>query len=113
MGLTFVNVRGEPVSIDPQGKLKAARRPAKDVYHKGWRVVGISPQQQANARAAHATSPDRNKPFDMAAFLRAAKPVPVRSKPYELFTAALACAEMAAKAGWIGAHAVEVAKGGR
>lgn len=113
MGLVYVNHRGERISTDAGGKAPKSRRPRVDVYHKGWRAVGFSPAQLAEARAAHARSADANKPFDEGMWMRNAKPVPIRSKPYELFSAAQECAELAAKAGWKGAHVVEIAKGGR
>lgn len=110
MSMTFVNHRGEPVLLTPVKAPARSSRPAADAYHKGWLVVGYSPTQLAQARAAHEhEAPD--KPFDEAAYMRKAKPVKARSQPYQIFSSAEECAEMLRRAGWRLVQVTAKAKG--
>lgn len=113
-GLTFVNLRGESVSVAP---IKAPTRPPplRDAFHKGWQVVGFSPDHLAEAKRMHAADPARkidNKLFDEVAFMRTSKPRKVRSKAYEVYAAALDCADLARTAGWKSVSTPLQAKGG-
>ncbi len=112
--MDFINIHGRPLSVSPAGTPTPARkaRPIGSVFHKGWRVVGYPPGAIRRASEEHASSPEaRHRPFDEEAWCRANKPKSVRSKPYELASAAALCASMAERAGWDRVRVVEVAKG--
>lgn len=105
MGLEFVNLRGEPVMLLPQ-KTSPTKKLQVDAYHKGWMVVGFSAEHLAEGRHLHDAAQSGQadtvvrKPFDEAIFMRVSKPRKVRSKPYEVYSAAEACAELARRSGW-------------
>ncbi|MBN9410854.1 MAG: hypothetical protein J0H69_17050 [Burkholderiales bacterium] len=107
--LNFVNVHGDPVSI--AGASKKLKRPAKDPvsFHNGWRVIGIPPgaeeearrAREAAARTARSEGLAKLPPeFDLEHWRMTFKKKPVRSKPYELESAARECKSLAEKAGW-------------
>lgn len=116
MPLDFVNIDGKPMNIATAtaaaGKKK--RAPAKKTvkppksYHNGWRVTGLPPGAMEKAKEAHAKVVDmaaraggRLIPaFDPVSWLAGAKLKPVRSKPYEIQSAAMDCKALAEKAGW-------------
>lgn len=114
--MNFVNIHGDSVSIE---RLKAAapkvarKTDGPGVYHKGFRVVGVPPGALESAAQGHArvVAMAANaggapiKPFDPAGWLLTFRKKPVRAKPYELYSAADLCTDMARKAGWT---AVEV-----
>ncbi|HOW46103.1 MAG TPA: hypothetical protein P5305_01445 [Rubrivivax sp.] len=108
--MQFVNIHGEPVTIGPP--LPAKKRPAAvgQQYHKGWHVVGYSPDQLLAARLVHERG-GSPKPFDPVAWMLEHKPLRVRSKPYELHLAARECAALATAAGWHDVRVVAKAKG--
>ncbi len=121
MSMTFVNLRGEPLAVTPGKAIKKVSAGFAESYHKGWVVVGYSPDQLAEARRQHAVASaaavksggPSHAPFDEVAYMRAAKPRKVRSKPYEIFEAAEACADLARRAGWKMVQSVAKAKGGQ
>lgn len=84
MPLKFVNIHGQEVTTQAE-KIK---QPPKEVkpHHKGWRVMGIPPSDEA----AKATPEELN----------AMKLKPVRSKPYVLPQAAQEAAPLAERYGW-------------
>jgi hypothetical protein len=110
--LTFVNINGDPVSMN-LGAVPKKPRAEKGSYHNGWRVVGIPPGSLEEARRDHeatnrlAKSP---KPWDEGNWLMNCKKKPVRAKPYEIPEAASQCKAMAEKAGWLRVEVVEVKK---
>lgn len=79
-------------------------------------MTGVKPGLLEEARGAHASlqasarkvGGQDIKDFDEMAWLRSAKRSPVRSKPYTLNDAALQCAELATKAGWIDVRVQEI-----
>jgi hypothetical protein len=103
--LQFVNHRGEPMEMGPTSKAPVKKAPlTNSSFHKGWDVLGFSPEQIAEARRLHDTAPvddgHERKPFDEAAYLRNSKPRKARSKPYGVLEAAEQCAVLMRKAGW-------------
>ena len=110
MELTFVNINGEVVDT---ASLKRTKRKASSYdksFHKGFRVVGVSPEQMAYAvREFSVKFP--GTAFNEIEFLRNARRKPVRSRPYELRQAADECLELAKKSGWSGLQVIEVMKG--
>jgi hypothetical protein len=114
MGLQFVNLKGEPIAISPGKPAKKAKGAAPDSYHKGWHVVGFSPQQLAEARHLYEKSPPSDgKPFDEGSFMRTSKPIKVQSAPFVIHESAEVCAELARKQGWKLVQLVAKAKGGK
>lgn len=119
--MEFVNLNGQVLDTS-KGRIKAraSTKPKPDVYHKGWLVVGFSPEHLAEAKRLHdadaASQVDplrRAKPFDPHQHMRIAKPKKARSKPYEVADAAEECAVLMRRAGWQLVQVVPVAKGGR
>lgn len=107
--MDFVNLKGHPLDVSGAGaKKKTSRSTATGEYHKGFRAVGFSPDQLAAARRRYEQDTiDRRRaghfvpPFDEEAWMNQSQPKPIRSKPYEVMSAAQACADIAAKqAGW-------------
>lgn len=121
--MQFVNIHGQPIVgiSSASTPAKKSSRAQADSFHKGWRVVGFSPEQLAEAKldheksiaAARAAGNEPPKPWDEALYMRQAKPRKVRSKPYEIHEAALECKALAERGGWKGVIAVPVAKGGK
>ena len=115
MSLSFVNIHGHQISTAPV-KATKPQPGAPDAFHKGWQVVGYSPEHLASGRLEHFAEqrdkPDP-KPFDEVVFMRTNKPRPVRSKPYEVYEAAEHCAELAGRLGWKLVQAVAKTKGAR
>lgn len=127
MSLTFVNCFGKKIT---EGQMAAMRTHGQEqerlrraaakgevvAAHKGWRVTGVKAGLLEKARAAHASlhasarkaGGQDIKDFDEMAWLSRAKRSPVRSKPYSLNDAALQCAELATKAGWIDVRVQEI-----
>lgn len=119
MSLSFVNLHGDPISQTKIAAMRAAgaeaerarRQAAKptEKSHKGWRVVGIPPGLLEAAQAEHSAVAEKareagfagDKPFNQAEWLRKQRRQAVRSKPYILREAAVQCADLATKAGWI------------
>lgn len=109
MSLNFVNIHGQPVSVAPVKRQAASKAQAGD-YHKGYRVVGFAPLRMASAQAEHerleeaaakASPHYKPQPWSADAYMARSKPSAVRSKPYELASAAEQCAEMARRSGWL------------
>lgn len=130
--LTF-SVGGQSVTAG-QLKANAPRRPAAAkretlkrvddrndaIYSDGFVVLGYTPDQMAaldidyRCECAKAKRDCKApKPIDefTISWLRKNKPKRVRSRPYELESAAEACADLARKAGWSRVHVDEVLKG--
>lgn len=116
--LSYVNIYGRPVSVAPPIEVKKKARAQPDAYHKGWRVMGIPPGNLEKAQQEHIKkardAEKRGKPiadFDQGAWLAKAKKKPVRSKPYEVMTAAMQCKDLAERGGWLALELAEVTKG--
>lgn len=129
--LTFININSQPVEIPVGTKKRAVKRIASvndEGFHKGWRVVGIPGDALRQAEQDHprliADAESWNRrvqqergigkavsvpgPWDADKWLNEAKLRPVRSKPYEILSAANECAELARKAGWLRVSLQEV-----
>lgn len=132
MGLQCVNIHGQPITqaaMDTMasiGKRQTAIRrnrtdPDKPAgYHRGWRVIGFSPEQVQAARegrrrmrelALKSGSSDIPPPFNLDSFLKKHKGRPARAKPFELYESAVQCKELAEKAGWLNVEIIALAKG--
>ncbi|WP_431509770.1 hypothetical protein [Variovorax sp. DAIF25] len=124
--LEFVNIFGD--KVDTTKRIKPAKRESTgpEKYHKGWRVIGVSPEAIAAAKdereraiqAAKKRNADYERgtntrlgraavppPFDESEWIKSAPLKPARSKPFEVPEAAQLCFDMAKKAGW---HRVEM-----
>lgn len=115
MTFQFVNCYGTPLHICKvsQSQHFPAQKPKPDSYHKGWKVQGIPPGALEKARYRHSmlvSAGRESKPFSEADWLRNATRKPVRAKPYSIPDAAQACAELAAKAGWLQVEVVAIEK---
>lgn len=131
--LTFININSQPVEVPASTKKRAIKRiaPVSDEgFHKGWRVVGVPGDALKQAEQDHPrliadaeswnlrVQQERGTgkavpvsgPWDADKWLNEAKLRPVRSKPYELQSAANECAELARKAGWLRVSLQEVKK---
>ncbi len=108
MSLAFVNIHGDPVdTVSRRAKVKRESS-APTEYHKGWRVVGVSPEAVALAAKDHANRVSRGileSEFDPEKWIKNATLKPARTKPFEIESAAIECARLARSAGW---HRVEV-----
>lgn len=107
LAMSFVNLRGEAVSLTPVKPPPKVRAP-QSAFHQGWLVMGYSPAQVSAAQQLHETT-SRNRQqhglaalpsFDLRLATRGVRPVKVRSKPYEVYEAACECAALARRAGW-------------
>lgn len=121
MALAFVNLLGESLdSVVENAKkkkpaVKRAAQPAKS-FHNGWRVTGLPPgsleaakaSRESDIKSAIANARKIPQPFDSALWLATAKQKPVRSKPYELVSAAIECKSLAEKAGWLNVQVQEL-----
>lgn len=108
---------------------KSAGGPAK--FHKGWRVVGVSipaieaakEKREKDIRIATehnagilsgVVKGERMQvpaPWDEAKWIASAPLKPVRPKPYEIQEAAIDCAVLARRAGWLRVTVEELKKG--
>ncbi|WP_395055211.1 hypothetical protein [Polaromonas sp.] len=109
----------EIAATTPKVARPKSEQPEK--FHRGWRVVGVSPEAIAAARierekaiasatghnqrhaAGQTTLPVRAVPvdFDEAAWIERAPLKPARAKNFEIESAAIQCRDMALKAGWL------------
>lgn len=122
MPLEFENYLGErlpdQVALKAYSKQKKAEKKPDESYHKGWRVKGIPPGELEEAEAEHKrlesistkSSKKEFKPFDPVLWLQKRRLKAVRSKPYEIHSAALECASMAEKSGWLRVRVDEIKK---
>lgn len=120
--LAFVNIHGQRVDTDKRVKLEKRVSNAPSEFHKGWAVEGIPPGAIAEAQEEHtrkrnaainagaARIPDD---WDIDTWLRKdAKFKRVRTKAYEISSAAEQCKELAEKAGWTHVRIRALTKGG-
>jgi hypothetical protein len=83
------------------------KRP-RPLLRSGWPTGGgLTDKARQERRAEGQKEP---KPWDEATWRSKTKLRPVRSKPYELRDAAMQCADLARKAGWLDVVVLEVAK---
>jgi hypothetical protein len=115
--LTFVNILGEPVSLDASKNAKRKPKESRGSYHNGWRVQGIPPGALEEARQTHESDAaflrskgKEPKEWNEAHWLMNARRKPVRSKPYEVPEAARECAAIATRSGWLSVEVVELKK---
>jgi hypothetical protein len=119
--VAFVNIFGDKVDTTKRVKLAKRESTAPDKFHKGWRVVGVSPEaieaarrdrdQAINAAIKRNAGCDAGisrigrtmvpSPFDEAKWIEAAPLKPARTKPFEIPEAAQQCFDLAKKAGWL------------
>ncbi|WOB06534.1 hypothetical protein [Piscinibacter gummiphilus] len=110
--MQFVNIHGQPIAAGSLGGGHVAAKKSKatpDSYHKGWKVVGFSPEQLAEARAKYVSTD--GKPFDEVTFMRTNKPVRASKKPYVIHDAAELFKAMLERQGWKVVQVVPIAKG--
>lgn len=116
--LSFVNIYGQPLSIPtaiqeptrPKPKKRTVtRRQRSESYHKGWRVLGVSPEQVSAARWRHER--DRICPFNEARWIEKARPKRARDQDFESQEAAREYAALARQAGWHRVEVKEVSRG--
>ena len=116
--LSFVNIYGQPLSIptaiqeptQPKPKKRTAtRRKRSESYHKGWRVVGVSPEQITTARRRHEIN--RICPFNEARWTEKARLKRARVQDFESQAAAREYAALARQAGWQRVEVKEVSRG--
>lgn len=118
--MNFVNIHGERLdvsrSIQQQPMPRRIKAATPDEFHKGFRVVGLKPEDFEEAKRQRRIEIDlaredgRALPPELTFELWAAKAhrKPVRSKPYELLEAARECKRLAEKAGWMLVEIVEI-----
>lgn len=112
----LVNVYGQPWSPSPESLACPIKKAfERGEYHKGWRVVGLPPGSEDDAREMYATklrlaeSEGRTiGEFELATWLSKLRLRPVRSKPYEIRAAADRCRDLAERAGWINVEVQEI-----
>lgn len=125
--VTYVNPSGQPIDpLDPARQVTPPKktRDTSDGFHKGFRVLGYPPGAIAKAKEHHekrrleitrsnigAIKPQREPGmWSETAWKQANRPKPVRSKPYEIESAAVQCMRLAERAGWTDVQLVEVKK---
>jgi hypothetical protein len=107
--MTLFNYKGEAIPLERQIPAKPAPRAKAKTGDKttegGWLVTGWTPTQvlDAGMRLKDLGAKDSVILIE----LRNEKRHKVRAKPYELHQAALECARLAEKAGWLGVTVTE------
>lgn len=120
-------VVSESMLLDSATKRQPKARAEVSEYHKGYRVVGHPPgaleaaakfraeqlalwssYDEEDRRRAKKRGEKEPRPWDEEQWRRNTHKKPIRSKPYEIPTAADLCAEMARKAGWIDVEVVAI-----
>jgi hypothetical protein len=115
----FVNFLGQPVHEIAGSTVPTERRQERAAFHDGFAVTGIAPGKLEEAQRLHeslrrrAMNSAQGMPpeWDAEAWIRTARRKRVRTKPYEIRSAAVLCAELATKAGWLGVEVIELKKG--
>lgn len=117
---SYTNIHGETINLS---SLQTPKRPKvskpSQSHHKGFRAMGFSPEQVADARTKHEQDVRLAKdfgreppgPFDLDSWMRRAKPVRI-GKPFATRDAAQAACDLAAKQGWLKTITQELSKGG-
>lgn len=117
--MQFVNVHGEVVDLAKLTTPKKVRTAApKEATHKGFAVMGVSPEQINEARKDHEKrSAERQsrgemplQPFDVEAFARNAKCLRVSKKPFSTQAGAEECRALAERQGWVRVRVDPLAK---
>jgi hypothetical protein len=130
----FVNAYGQPLDISrlPRAQKRVAHvKPATGVEHEdfmslGFVVEGFTQEMLDSARKYreweietyderlaealedHKPAPRRPQPWDEEQWFLSAKPAKVRSRPYEIRSAADECVALATKTGWLCVRVTEV-----
>lgn len=108
--MQFVNVHGQEVDLAKLTTPKKVRKSAPlEPTHKGFAVMGVSPEQIESARKDHATRSSERvargesplAPFDVEAFARNAKVMRVSKKPFATQAGAEECKLLAERQGWV------------
>ena len=117
--MSFVNIHGDPIKLD---SLTVAKRPkvakAQDPQHKGFKVVGVSPQSVSKARASYEKSSahlekfhgESRPPFDSQEWLRNAKLERITNKACATYDGAQSYKYLAEKNGWLNVSIEALAK---
>jgi len=112
--MEFVNINGQPIQVAGGAQqAKKSKRPPES-YHKGWRVLGFSPEQIAAGRAAYAADgieARTGRPFSVDEYMVTHRPKPVQSKPFVVYSAAEVCKRIAERSGWLGVRIEAKSKG--
>lgn len=109
--VTAADLRAQARRLHP-AKPKTASAPA--AAHRGWRVLGHAPGALAEAekthrlRAQHVGTP---APFDPQHWRMSTRKTAIHVRPYALEQAALECAALARKAGWLDVVVEPLTKG--
>lgn len=131
----YVNCHGAAVDLTKVALVGVKPKPVKETHSAtldrskakvslGFAVEGFSKEHLAAAKEAHeklrtelwgrweqgklARGEKVIPEWDEATYMRTAKPKRVRSRPYEIESAADQCAELARKSGWLNVHVVEL-----
>lgn len=86
-------------------KPKAKPKAEQKAFHKGWAVEG---HRVADIEAAKKAAGEK---WDELAYLRKHKAKRVRTKPYEVASAADECAAIARRSGWVHVQVVALTAG--
>jgi hypothetical protein len=132
--MEYVNAYGQPIDIGalPKAQKRVANvKPATGIEHEdfmclGFVVEGFTQEmldaarkfreweiesydsRVADALADHKPVPKRPLPWDEEQWFMNGKPAKVRSKPYEIRTAADECKALAEKSGWLHVRVTEL-----
>ena len=113
----YTNYLGQTIDTEaqqrrPRSSASAQKAPA----HKGWLALGYSPDQLQRAEIEHAQAAARAAglgapampPFRADAYMRRAAPSRIRSRAYEVHSAAQEACRIAERIGWVGCHTREL-----
>lgn len=138
MNLAFVNHRGEPISLERLAAQKRPMRSTSNAMKRttdrgvakasdGFAVAGYGPAQLEEAEREHRSAHDEQagriargqslargervlQAWNQETWMAGHKPKRVRTKPYEIESAADLCADLARKAGWVRVTVEELMK---
>ena len=118
--MKYVNIHGQAWTPPSEASKKKAAA-VRGEYHKGWVVTGFPREDIEEARRKHdearaqaeLSGAPRPLPFSEEMYCRTNKPKKARPKPYEVRSAADACAELLRKSGWVSVMVEPVARAGK
>ncbi len=106
--LSFVNINGERVSINPAYRESGKKAGGKKTEtHKGWKVVGVPPEAMEQAKKLHKTN--GKGLFDAEGWLKRADQKAI-GKPRATPDGAAELAELSRKYGWLRVEIIELKK---